>query len=55
MKQPVILICRCGHITTTMSERRKHLRSKNHLQFYKELERAARLQLCSTMNESKTN
>jgi len=45
MKQPVIIICRCAHITTSMAERRKHLTSKKHMTYQKELERSARLQL----------
>ena len=45
MKQPVIIICRCAHITTSMAERRKHLTSKKHMAYQKELERTARLQL----------
>ena len=41
MKPPVIIICRCAHITTSMAERRKHLTSKKHMTYQKELERSA--------------
>ena len=56
MKQPVIIICRCAHITTSMSERRKHLTSKKHMTYQKELERTARQQLpFNSTNENKSN
>ena len=42
MKKTVIIICRCAHVTTSMSERRKHLTSKKHMAYQKELERSGR-------------
>ena len=52
MKPPVIIICRCAHITTSMAERRKHLTSKKHMTYQKELERNA-LVICPIIREVK--
>jgi hypothetical protein len=34
-----IMICRCGFITYNTCQRIRHLKSKDHLQFCKEMER----------------